>query len=351
MTSPSSWSKGEEHPQADLDPSVVNVVTRSPLPCLVIEVPSELIVVASPAAAQLLEPAGGSVVQKHLEDFLADEPTGALQLLLSGRLQGYEAVRTFRRNGDEIPFHIWVQTLRDVAPTRYVLIVAWEGTETGMPPVPPTAGAERPVVGTVDRDLVIDRVSFDAQGLLGFAPEALIGQSLLRLVTEPDIAGVLLALAQSATTGRGVTQRARLQNAAGALVLCWVLLLPLAPVPSAAFALLPGDERIDDAVTSERAMLQIIERLGSTIDGATISRQLARVPWASSRLTRLSCRELDIVRRLAAGDRVPAIAASLYISQSTVRNHLSKVFRKLGVHSQQELIDLLREMSDPPPNE
>jgi len=38
---------------------------------------------------------------------------------------------------------------------------------------------------------------------------------------------------------------------------------------------------------------------------------------------------------------VPAIAGALFISQSTVRNHLSSVFRKLRVESQQELIDLL----------
>jgi DNA-binding CsgD family transcriptional regulator len=56
----------------------------------------------------------------------------------------------------------------------------------------------------------------------------------------------------------------------------------------------------------------------------------------------LTARELEIVRRLLAGDRVPAIAQSLYITQSTVRNHLSSVFAKLGVTSQQELIVLLR---------
>ena len=59
-------------------------------------------------------------------------------------------------------------------------------------------------------------------------------------------------------------------------------------------------------------------------------------------LTRLSARELDVVNRLLAGDRVPAIAKLLYLSQSTVRNYLSSVFAKLGVKSQQELIALLR---------
>jgi PAS domain S-box-containing protein len=60
-------------------------------------------------------------------------------------------------------------------------------------------------------------------------------------------------------------------------------------------------------------------------------------------LERLSRREIEVVRMLLVGDRVPVIARQLFISQSTVRNHLSSVFRKLRVSSQQELIVLLRE--------
>jgi DNA-binding NarL/FixJ family response regulator len=56
----------------------------------------------------------------------------------------------------------------------------------------------------------------------------------------------------------------------------------------------------------------------------------------------LSTRQLEILRRLLDGDRVPAIARDLYVSASTVRNHLSSIFRKLGVHSQEELLRLLR---------
>lgn len=59
-------------------------------------------------------------------------------------------------------------------------------------------------------------------------------------------------------------------------------------------------------------------------------------------LTRLSPREGEIVLRLLAGDRVPLIANSLYLAPGTVRNHLSSVFQKFGVNSQQELILLLR---------
>ncbi len=63
---------------------------------------------------------------------------------------------------------------------------------------------------------------------------------------------------------------------------------------------------------------------------------------AGQPLPELTSRELQIVSRLLAGDRVPAISRQLYLAQSTVRNHLSAVFAKLGVRSQQELIVLLR---------
>jgi DNA-binding CsgD family transcriptional regulator len=74
------------------------------------------------------------------------------------------------------------------------------------------------------------------------------------------------------------------------------------------------------------------------------------LPVASSAIvawSRLSLRESEIVTRLLAGDRVPAIAKALFITQSTVRNHLSSVFRKMNVASQQELLELLRQNDGP----
>lgn len=43
-----------------------------------------------------------------------------------------------------------------------------------------------------------------------------------------------------------------------------------------------------------------------------------------------------------AGQRVPTIATALYVSRSTVRNHLAGVYRAFEVHSQADLIELLR---------
>lgn len=51
----------------------------------------------------------------------------------------------------------------------------------------------------------------------------------------------------------------------------------------------------------------------------------------------LSDREAQVVRLLVTGHAVPTIARLLFISQSTVRNHLSAVFRKLRVNTQEDL--------------
>jgi DNA-binding NarL/FixJ family response regulator len=59
-------------------------------------------------------------------------------------------------------------------------------------------------------------------------------------------------------------------------------------------------------------------------------------------LGELTGRELAILSRLLDGQRVPAIAAELFVSPSTVRNHLSSIYARLGVRGQVDLIRLLR---------
>jgi DNA-binding CsgD family transcriptional regulator len=60
----------------------------------------------------------------------------------------------------------------------------------------------------------------------------------------------------------------------------------------------------------------------------------------------LSGRQAEIVRRLLDGQRVQGIARDLFLSPSTVRNHLSASYQKLGVNSQYELIEKLRAHSN-----
>jgi DNA-binding CsgD family transcriptional regulator len=59
-------------------------------------------------------------------------------------------------------------------------------------------------------------------------------------------------------------------------------------------------------------------------------------------------RERQIADLMLDHFRVPAIAAHLGISDHTVRNHLKNMYRRLGVHSQQELLGLLKEEAGTP---
>ncbi len=59
-------------------------------------------------------------------------------------------------------------------------------------------------------------------------------------------------------------------------------------------------------------------------------------------LADLSPRELEILEHLMVGERVSVIAANLFISEHTVRNHLKSIFRKTGTGSQAELVPWVR---------
>lgn len=56
---------------------------------------------------------------------------------------------------------------------------------------------------------------------------------------------------------------------------------------------------------------------------------------------RLSQRERDVLYLLAQGRDAPFIAKTLYISENTVRSHIKKIYAKVGIHSRQELFDLI----------
>jgi DNA-binding NarL/FixJ family response regulator len=47
----------------------------------------------------------------------------------------------------------------------------------------------------------------------------------------------------------------------------------------------------------------------------------------------LTAREMEVLERLAVGDSVAGMAKRLYMSESTVKTHVSKVYEKLGAHN------------------
>jgi DNA-binding CsgD family transcriptional regulator len=320
-------------------------LTAIPFPALVLEMPSGRIVASSPAATLLVDPDGGMTVGHLLEEFTADQPASGLDLFAGGRLNGFESFRVLRRShGADLKVRMWIRSFDTQPASRFVVVVF-------VPDTPVSSGGygkeweEAPaVVGTANASLLIERISSDAEELFNRPVDELLGGSLIALVVEADVPGCLSALSEVSASQTGLTLYLNIRTGVeGSAIRCEVLLLPLQPSPSCAFVFLPmPGGRGHGHVSAD--LSGILLRLGRGAEIAQLARGVFRgitersVPGVG----RLTTRELEVVTQLLDGERVPAIAHKLFLSQSTVRNHLTSVFGKLGVTSQQELLHLMR---------
>ncbi len=194
-------------------------------------------------------------------------------------------------------------------------------------------------MGSVDSNFIVDRIGRDVEVLLGSRHDEVLGTSLLTLISQSDTGPLLRVLASSPTGG---ALRVHLRYRGRRLVPASLIVAPLLPAPSCAFALV-RHSAIDAGAGGgpfPDTFLRVVARAVGLYQAGT---NAASVLPVTPDLSALSDRERDVARRLLRGDRVPAIARSMYLAQSTVRNYLSSTFRKLGVHSQQELLDLFRD--------
>lgn len=84
------------------------------------------------------------------------------------------------------------------------------------------------------------------------------------------------------------------------------------------------------------------------------NRKLAELPTAN-RLSReaactalaeehgLTAREAEVMLEFSQGNSLKKVAETMYISTSTAQTHVKSLYRKMGIHSKQELIDLVGE--------
>jgi DNA-binding CsgD family transcriptional regulator len=318
---------------------ILELVSHSHAAMMVIEVPSLVIAAASPGAREVLDPLGQPLIGHNLMDFLEGDPSGAMPLLAAGRLTGYETIRELKQTGQRR--RVWMGAVPDTGPTQVALAVVLREDASNRVSVPWKDGeASSPVIGSTDAELKVDRVSSEVYESLGHFAEEVIGTSFLSLIVPQDVSDVLLALAKTSKHKEGVTLRVRVVGAGLLPVPCQLVLLPLTPAPRCAFALLRDDSH---GPADGRSVADLITRLSRGIRGGMTSQAVPSAPIRSDvDLKQLSSREAEIVTRLMSGDRVPAIARQLFLSEGTVRNHLSSVFAKLGVGTQQELIELLR---------
>ena len=214
---------------AGLPNGVLDVVSRNPLPALIVEVPSERVVAVSPAAQDLFSSRRRRLVGCTLESLTAETPKGALDLLVAGRLNGYEANHQFRLgDGSSVPLQTWVRTIGEEIPLRHVLFLF---TTEGMPAAstaPALPKEFNALIGTIDASLRIDRVCNDGDTSLD-GPMGLVGQSIFQIVHLEDLTGLMWALAQSTSTAKGVALHVHVHRGHGQAQLCQMLLLPMDP--------------------------------------------------------------------------------------------------------------------------
>jgi DNA-binding CsgD family transcriptional regulator len=116
-----------------------------------------------------------------------------------------------------------------------------------------------------------------------------------------------------------------------------------------AFALSPLEEVPRHAHEADRVrdLEGRLRRIATEVRAAGITPLAVApgVPRDLDVLAELSPRQHEVLQRLVSGQRTPVIARELFLSQNTVRNHLSAIFRRFGVHSQSQLLERLQLLS------
>jgi DNA-binding NarL/FixJ family response regulator len=325
-----------------------------PFPMAVVDLLSERIVVANAATGRLFHTSAEALAGRPVLEVLA--PDGVTQAkrdfadLREGRFEGYQARGSFvTARGESFAGDVWVRLLDGSThpPEALVCVVPGEGDGNPGPyEAVFTNRAAQPIMVVTDQEWRIEHVSADAQSVLGMPASSIIGTPFLGLLHPGDAPDFLFAVSRAIVSHRAVICRVRLRTVGQRWrdVVCIVHLLSEDSPPRLGIMAVGAreDERADanpnveleDALTRiamELRAVGVIPGLPGLVDESD-----ARV------MAELSSRQWEILTRLTRGESASKIAAAMYLSQSTVRNHLSTLYRKFDVHSQLELVSLFR---------
>ena len=297
--------------------------------------PTWLAHLASPADVVLGRPA----IDLVRSEYDKRRAARALASLRDGAIDVYVARRQFNAPLGAAPMStVWVRSF-ELGGRQLAFVQAASEPDDISSPITRHFGQEpaRMAIGAVDQGLTITAVSSDISRLLGVHPRDLVGRPLRSVVAPRDVP--LLVSAAERHEGDAVGLRIHLRNKSGHWVPLCCLLTSFAGSPERCFMVAPAPDA--DAFTARVAELEhhlwsiaaIVEASG-VLQHIGPVRDMTSLPQANS----LTTRQWDILARLVRGERVPAIASDLHVSQSTVRHHLSAIFKRFGVHSQPELL-------------
>jgi PAS domain S-box-containing protein len=330
---------------------------QSALPVAVLDLTTMQLTAANRAACEItgrtypIEPLG---IGEVLSPDEAEHARHALQLIADGTIHGYEARRKLMRtDGVVVESHVWVRGIENSPHPQAFIVFMPEGAgklapeDYGDLPSMRLALGRPVAVGSMEIDTRIIRISAEIEKLLGQSPARVRGTLMVDRVHPEDVATFLMALASALDHGEGMAMHVRVCGAPNEYVPLHVLVSPGSGQSGLRVGLVLTRESAASARSDDRIaeLEQHLWRIGVEVQAAGVADGMHRLPDAQQLpgLEELSTRQWQILTRLLQGERVPAIAQALFVSQSTVRSHLAEIFRKLNVRSQADLISLFRQ--------
>jgi PAS domain S-box-containing protein len=335
--------------RSDVDLRLRELIRDSPFPLFLVNASNgELLEVSRPFETWTAR-SRNELIGMRMLDYVVDREAAArsLSLLAAGVLDAYTRQAVYNHpDGSRVDFEIRITAYAEQSPRRTaVAMILPAGIRMRADLEAPSVDPELTVVGTVDEDVAIDRITSDVTDLLGFPASEVLCRPALELVHPEDVASLLLLAAYAGERAAGSCGRVRLLTARGDWLLCRIVLQPLAGDRPLAFAFTVTP--LVSAAPSDRARARELEehlrRIAREIAASGVAALSTSMPTSLEvpEISHLTSREYEIVVRLASGDRVPAIARRMFLSESTIRNHLTSVYRKFGVHSQHDLLSQL----------
>jgi PAS domain S-box-containing protein len=180
-----------------------------------------------------------------------------------------------------------------------------------------------------------------AESLFGWSAAETMGRHVERFTVAAEDAGALHAIFGVVTQGEIWEGPFPATRRDGARAVIHVVDAPLLDEDNTIVAAICLSVDVADSLRAERnrannIVRDVLSKLASNNSPNSGSVALPQVGTSA-----LSQRELEILALLRDRLQPRRIAERLGISYATVRNHIASIYRKLGVHSQQELHDLI----------
>ena len=329
--------------------ALARVLRRVDIP-LIVHDGSGMILLANQPAAELVGVALDEMVGTPVTQFVS--PVNLVDKdvteLTTGRFEGFTAHRTITpRGGNPTPVYA-IAFVIEVDGERLGVGMCVSRSELGRLGRHPQRFSSDLIpiaVGLAREDWTIVSISSEAMELIGRLPADCVGLRLMDMI-HPEDATELIDQFGRALSEPFVIQGVRFATSSGQWIRVSVLTAPVDHDSARIRFALVGriDEALPQLVDADQELELRLRRIGAELRAAGLVSSMGEVPTLDDdlRMGQLTSKQWDILIRLLQGERVTMIANALFISPSTVRNHLSAIFRLFGVHSQAELIEYLR---------